>query len=61
MEKVFANSGAVSMKFFIDPKANKGYGYLNFSTIENANKAIVKFNELTIKGKKIDFKIKDAN
>ena len=61
MEKVFANSGAVSMKFFIGPRANKGYGYLNFSNIENANKGIVKFNELTIKGKKIDFKIKDAN
>ena len=61
MEKVFANAGAVSMKFFIDPKANKGYGYLNFSTIENANKALVKFNELAIKGKKIELKLKDAN
>lgn len=61
MEKVFANAGAVSMKFFIDQKTNKGYGYLNFSTIENANKALKKYNDLTIKGKKIELKLKEPS
>ena len=61
MENYFANAGAVSMKFFIDAKENKGYGYLNFTTIDNANKAIKKYNGVAHNGKKIELKLKESN
>ena len=61
MEKYFANAGAVSMKFFIDAKENKGYGYLNFTTIDNANKAIKKYNGVAHNGKKMELKLKESN
>lgn len=59
LEKLFAHSGAVSMKFFTDARANKGYGFLNFQSLEEANNVVKKFNDFSFKGKKIELKIKD--
>lgn len=66
LEKLFSSLGASSMRFFTDGKTNKankankgGYGFLNFKTLEEANKAIKKYNGYSLKGQKIELKIKD--